>query len=34
MKVGVRTLISIQAADRWRRERERAARQLKKQATP
>lgn len=29
MKVGVRTLISFEAADRWRRDRERATRQLK-----
>lgn len=29
MKVGARTLISVEAAARWRRERERAARQLK-----
>ena len=31
MKIGSRTLISVQAADRWRRARERASRQLKKQ---
>ncbi len=30
---GVRTLISDEAAARWRRARERAARQLKKQAS-
>jgi hypothetical protein len=29
MKVGVRTLISYEAADKWRRERERVTRQLK-----
>ena len=29
MKVGVRTLISFEAADKWRRDRERATRQLK-----
>ena len=29
MKVGVRTLISFEAADRWRRDRERVSRQLK-----
>ena len=29
MKVGVRTLISVEAADRWRRDRERATQQLK-----
>ena len=31
MKAGARTLISVEAADRWRRDRERATRQLKKQ---
>jgi predicted DNA-binding transcriptional regulator AlpA len=31
MKVGVRTLISVEAADRWRRARERATRQLNQQ---
>ncbi len=33
MKVGSRTLISVAAADRWRRARERASRQAKKQTT-
>ena len=31
LKAGARTLISVEAADRWRRDRERATRQLKKQ---
>jgi hypothetical protein len=29
MKVGVRTLISVEAANKWRRERERATREAK-----
>lgn len=33
MKVGTRTLISDAAADKWRRDRERAARQLEQQTS-